>query len=190
MLEPFDVVLLQLEVPLPTVLHTVALAKKLGKIVLMNPAPAPQQFDDKLIDVDVFCPNRSEAERILHKKILNRQDALLAVQSLVKLGAASAIITLGEEGAVVAQAPNKSEWIPACDIVPVDSTAAGDAFMGALAFKLSQRLDLIAAAQFASAAGACAVTVAGAQPSLPTLNEVEAMVRRNLTVDDFSKSPS
>lgn len=171
LIEACDVVLLQLEVPLATVRAAVALAQQLGKRVILNPAPTPANFPEELFHVDLICPNQSEASALLGETIDSVAAAKKAIAKFLSRGARNAIITLGSEGAVIHDG-KAIMWIPPFPITPVDTTAAGDAFAGALAVRWCEGTRLLEAAQFAAAAGAYAATQPGAQPGMPTRDNV------------------
>ncbi len=170
-----EVLLCQLELPLETVLRGIEVAKASGVRVILNPAPMPSVFPAALLHVDLICPNQHEAESLLKTSIQSTDDARVASEELVRLGAKHSVITLGGNGAVVCDG-DRTQWIKPFVTIPVDTTAAGDAFAGAIAVYWSQLGDLFQAARYASAAGAIAVSRAGAQPSLPTRAELEAFL--------------
>jgi ribokinase len=126
--------------------------------------------------IDVIVPNESETERLTGKAIKSQEDARKAGAELLKRGVANAVLTLGESGALLVEGSSTGpafEFIPAFQVRVVDTTAAGDAFVGALATGLGEGLSLASAAQFASAVAALSVTRPGAQPSLPYRPEVD-----------------
>lgn len=172
-LKECDWLVLQLEIPLETVRYAIDIARRLEKQILLNPAPAPMALDASFLQVDLFCPNQTEAESILNTKIVSREDGLSAASALLQRGSKAVVITLGGEGAVIGDSEGV-EWIPAHSVTAVDTTAAGDAFIGALVTRIAQGAELRDACRFATAAAAHAVTVAGAQPSLPTWSQVRA----------------
>jgi ribokinase len=170
MIQSADCVLLQLEVPLSTVEAAVELANKHHVLVILNPAPARPLPTKLLHSIDILTPNETEAA-ILGQNI-NQTDA---VQSVRQLGVKTIIMTLGSKGALLIRDDLQQE-ISTFPIEVVDSTAAGDAFNGALAVALGNGRSLQDAITFANAAGALATTKAGAQQSLPTLAEVEQIL--------------
>lgn len=174
-----DLVMLQLEIPIATVLHAVRLCRKHNVPVILNTAPAPVDFPDELFDVGLICPNQTEAGALLKTSPPTDIDqAFEAARSLLGKGARQAMITLGSLGAVAAtNMPNGKPLIKAIEahrVQAVDTVAAGDAFLGALAYQIAQGTSLMEASLFATAAAAHAVTVHGAQPSLPNLDQVQA----------------
>jgi len=162
---------LQLEVPMPVNQRAVELAHQKNIPVLLNPAPAQQIPLEILRQVDILIPNQ-------HGLLLisNQPDMESAIQSLLGLGVKQLLVTLGEDGALLVSAQER-QHIPAFKVTPVDTTAAGDAFVGALAVALTQGQPLPQAARFASAAAAISVTRPGAQPSLPIRSEVEKFLK-------------
>ena len=172
-----DVVLLQLEVPVEAVTAAAACAR--GTVVL-NPAPAPSApLPAELLDrVDVIVPNQTELATLArHAGIgaIGAVDATTADALARGLPAAAVIVTLGAGGAMVVT-PEQSVHVPAPAVVPVDTTAAGDAFCGALADAMVGGADLVEAARWAVRVGAAATLRPGAQPSLPTRTEVDALL--------------
>jgi ribokinase len=174
-----ELVMLQMEIPLETILHVVRLCRVHNVPVILNTAPAPANFPDELFDVDLICPNQSETACLLHcDPPEDVEQAFEAARGLLAKGARQAVITLGNQGAVAAtKMPNGKPLIQAIDahrVQAIDTVAAGDAFLGALAYRIAQGSALMEACVFASAAAAHAVTIRGAQPSLPNLDQVQA----------------
>ncbi len=167
-----DVALMQLEIPIDTVLAAIQVARDAGTQVILDPAPAPSTLHGGLLDVDVICPNASEAAALLGRDIASVDDAMDASLSLTKLGVAQAIVTLGRDGAVVCDTEGRREHIVSPRVDAVDTTAAGDAFAAALGVRLAERTPLAEAVRFACRAGALAASRPGAQPAMPTREEV------------------
>ncbi|WP_026464584.1 ribokinase [Adhaeribacter aquaticus] len=174
-LDACSFVLLQLEIPMPTVIGTTELANKKGKKVIINPAPATVLPDSLLQDLYLLTPNRTETETITGISITNLPSAQKAAEVLIGKGVQNVIITLGSEGALVAT-NGYSKLIPAKQVVPVDTTAAGDVFNGAIAVALSEGASLEEAALFASKAAAISVTRLGAQASAPYRKEISTSI--------------
>ncbi len=168
-----DILLVQLEIPTESVLAAIDVAKSAGVPVILDPAPMPATISDCLFSVNVVCPNQSETQTMVGKPIVSIDDARASVPALHRRGARSVIITLGDQGAVVSDGES-IEWIEPISITKVDSTAAGDAFAGALAVRMAEGADLFESARFACAAGAIAATRVGAQVAMPTRDEIEA----------------
>lgn len=172
-----DVLLMQLEVPVETVIAAAALAREAGVPVILDPAPAPASVPAKLLNVDLICPNQSEAEALLGKPVDSTEDAVTLIQELTTLGPRQAMITMAEQGAVVFDGETV-ETVPPFEINAVDSTAAGDAFAAGLAVRLAEQATLIDAVKFASAAGALAASGAGAQTAMPTREQIETLLQQ------------
>ncbi|HSF04464.1 MAG TPA: ribokinase [Methylomirabilota bacterium] len=170
-----QVVIGQLETPLDTVAWTLETARRRRALTILNPAPPPDAVLEFLSLVDYLTPNAGEAERLSGVAVRNRIDAAEAAERLRERGAGVAVVTLGEEGAL-AQGPGGLHLAPAFSVTAVDTTAAGDAFNGALAVALAEGRQLAAALSFANATAALACTRRGAQPSLPTRSEVERLL--------------
>jgi len=172
-----DAVVLQLEVPAETVAETIRQARRLGTPAVVDAGPPRQPVDEAVFDADVLTPNEAEAASLLGIPPGSRSIEAMA-RDLLARGPGAVVLKAGADGAVVAEG-NRVEHVPAFPIEPVDTTAAGDAFTAALAVGIVQGMDLPAAARRANAAGALAATRLGAQPSMPTMDEVEAFLARH-----------
>lgn len=170
-----DALLLQLESPLETVIHAAQLARSHGVTVILNPAPARPLPEELLALVDVLVPNESETALLTGMPVGNEDEAAKASAALRKAGVGTVILTLGERGALVAQESGIRVY-PAFAVEPVDTTAAGDAFLAGLSVALAEGRRLDEAVQWANAAGALATTRLGAQTSLPTRRAVEQLL--------------
>jgi len=173
-----DAVLLQLEIPIDTVRHTARLAADAGTRVVLDPAPAPSDPLDRALleQVTYLTPNESEAQRLTGVAVDDESSAKTAAAKLLDAGAQNVIITLGSKGALAA-GPDRTVFIPGHPVEASDSTAAGDAFNGALATALAGGLPLDQAVREACLVGALSVTRLGAQPSLPTADEVRSFAQ-------------
>jgi ribokinase len=170
--ENADAVVLQLETPIETVEHAVAVAFENSVQVILNPAPG-MKLEARLIEkIDCLTPNETEAEILTGIKVTGDDTAVKAGRSLLELGASSVVVTMGKRGAMLVTA-EKNSLIPAFQVNPVDATAAGDAFTGGLAYARAGGRDLEDAIKFANAVAALAVTKMGAQPSMPAREDVE-----------------
>lgn len=168
-------VLLQLETPLPTVLAAAERGRAAGALTILNLAPARKLSATELADIDLLLVNESEAATLLSSsEAAVRRDPQAATEKLVQL-VPQAVLTVGAAGAAWATRNARGRQA-AFPVTPVDTTGAGDAFAGALAVALSEGQDLPAAVRFGSAAGALAVTRAGAQPALPQREAIEEML--------------
>lgn len=163
LLQEADALLLQLEVPMAANERSAAIAAEAGALVILNPAPAPEEpLPRSLLDhVSILVPNETEATAMT-----GESDPAAAVAALHDIGIPTVVLTQGAAGALVAQ-EGRIEHVPAFPVSPLDTTAAGDAFVGGLAVALIDGQSLQESARFAAAAGALAATKAGAQPSLP-----------------------
>jgi ribokinase len=175
-IEGSDVLLLQLEVPLETVQAAVRIASAADVRVVLDPAPAPAGFPAELLQVDLLCPNESEAAAIVGQKVDTIEDAQAAARQLHGRGARHVAITLGEKGTLLFDG-NASHLIEPFPTIVVDTTAAGDAFAGALAVFWAETDDLLEAVRFANAAGAIAASREGAQPGMASRDEIESLWR-------------
>ena len=167
-------ILLQLEIPRETVLYVAQQAHSAGIPIILNPAPASRTDplpDSLLAQIDVLTPNEYEAAALLGLEYHKDSDWAAIADLLLAKGVKAAVITLGKEGCIVANATG-SHHIPALPVTAVDTTAAGDCFTGALAIALAEGRSLEESARFAAQVAAISVTRPGAQPSLPTRSEV------------------
>ena len=176
-----DLLLMQLEVPQEIVVAATQIAREAGVPVILDPAPAPVDISanaqNELLDVDLICPNQSEAAALLGKPVDTIDDAVSLIEELTKTGSKQAIITLAEQGAVVFDGETVQR-IPAFPVDVVDSTAAGDAFAAGLAVRLAEKANLIDAVRFASAAGALAASGTGAQSAMPSREQIETLLEQ------------
>jgi ribokinase len=168
------VLVAQMEVPPEVVLRAVEVAARQGTRALVNLAPTTEVPRELLEKLDPLVVNEHEAAFLLHERVEDVEGALSAAPELLQLGPRSAVITLGREGAVFCDGGSTNhQSAPRVDVV--DTTGAGDAFVGALAARLAQEFPLGEAVAYAVRAGAAAVTKKGAQGALPTPESVEAM---------------
>lgn len=168
------VVLLQLEIPLPAVRRAIELAKQHGAAVVLNPAPAQPLEPELVARSDYLIPNETELRHLAGSG--PEEPVLEMAEALQNKGARSVVVTLGSEGVLVLEGAIRKR-LPALEATVVDTTAAGDAFLGAFAVALVRGHSVYAAAAWGNAAGALAVTRSGAQPSLPKLEELEPLLR-------------
>ena len=171
-----DLLLLQLEIPMPTVLSAARRAKENDIRVILNPAPA-QQFPDKLIaSADFLIPNETELGLLSGLDVKDISSAEQAAQALLQRGAKNVIVTLGSKGALIVNSAQVTH-VDSFKVDVVDTTAAGDAFIGGFATALLQNKSLEDSVRYGCASGALATTKFGAQPSLPTKEEVEEIIK-------------
>jgi ribokinase len=179
-------VILQLEIPLPTVRHAIATCQRLGVFTILDPAPVPPKgLPRALYGVDLLVPNRIEAEMLLDLGAARRRRAARTRKladpkqigiDLLARGPKAVILKLGERGSILLDRNGHIQRIKPFKVRAVDTTAAGDAFSAALAVARAEGRELPQAARFASAAGALACTAFGAQPSLPGREAVDRLV--------------
>lgn len=169
------VVLLQLEIPIKAAVHAARVARELGMSVVLDPAPAADLDEEAWAFADVVTPNESEATALTGIEVNDMTSASKAGEWFIDRGVGHALITLGGQGAVSVHRNGAAELRP-FPAVPVDTTAAGDAFAGTLGAGLAAGVGWDAAVERAMAAGALAVTVPGASPSLPTAHAVTALI--------------
>ncbi len=166
------VLLVQLEIPVGAVMMALSLARKTRVMTILNPAPAQPLSTELLKLVDILTPNEGEA-----CALGGQDDPGEAARVLVKRGARSVIVTRGKEGALLVDGETAPQSFPAFAVDTVDSTAAGDAFNGALACALAFGDQLDKAIAFANAAGALATTKRGAHDSFPSRRDIEQLRR-------------
>jgi len=172
-----DILLMQLETPLATVMRAAEIAAEAGVRVILNPAPAFSLDDSLLSMLSVITPNESEAELLTGIPVNDYPSAKEAAERLLERGVRTAIITLGKQGALL-RAKDLAETIPGFEVTAVDTTAAGDVFNGALAVAIGEGKPLEEAVRFANAAAAVSVTQLGAQPSAPSRTAIEELFSR------------
>ncbi|MCW1245985.1 ribokinase [Pseudomonas sp. SAICEU22] len=173
-LQSADVIICQLEVPDATVGHALKRGRELGKTVILNPAPASRALPAEWYAyVDYLIPNESEAMVLSGLAVDSLETAEAAATQLITAGAGKVIVTLGAQGLMFANG-SSFEHFPAPRVKAVDTTAAGDTFVGGFAAALASGKDEVEAIRFGQVAAALSVTRAGAQPSIPTLLEVQA----------------
>src|SRR6266568_2540167 len=168
-------VLCQLELPMDTINHTLALCAKAGVPVMLDPAPAAPLADPVWSQIAWFTPNETEAAFYLGRDL--KPEA--AAQKLLARGLHGVVLKRGAEGAYVAVQDGGATWVPPFHVEAVDTVAAGDCFNGAFAVALLGGKDPCTAARFASAAAAVSVTRRGAQASMPTRAEVDAFLAKH-----------
>jgi len=166
-----DVLLVQLEIPMETVEAAVRMASRAGVRIVLNPAPAQPLSPDLCRMISVLTPNENEAEVLTGVRVVDDETIEKTASLLMARGVGAAVLTLGARGAYVAEG-GKGEFIPTLKVDPIDSTAAGDVFNGALAVCLGEKQSLRDAVRFANAAAALSVTRLGAQPSAPNRKEI------------------
>lgn len=179
-----DVVLAQLEVPLPSVMAAFEKGKRRGACNVLNPAPAAGKLPDELLRLtDVLAPNQTEAAHLagLESAPLTDEEFLRAARALRSLGPSRVVITAGAKGAFLLDGKEASWMRPPPKVEALDTTGAGDAFCGALAARLAEGAVFADTVRFAVSAGACSVRKSGAQGGLPLRRQIlknQLLVRR------------
>lgn len=171
-----QVLLIQLEIPLPAVREALRLAKARGLMTILNPAPARVLPEEILSLADILTPNEVEAGTLTGSVVQKAGEITRAARDLLQKGAGQVIVTLGEKGACWVR-EDVARAFSSFPVEAEDSTAAGDAFNGALASALAEGKSMEEAILFANAAGALAVTRKGAQESLPTRQEIHQFLQ-------------
>lgn len=171
-----SLVLLQHEIPPETIEYAIDLCPSLSCRVILNPAPIRAVKPETLSHVDFLIPNEIEAEKMSGISIRDGNSASKAARQLRHMGAGVVVITMGDKGALLSHAEGDL-LIPAPSVTAVDTTAAGDAFIGGFAAALARGLDLPQAVAYANCAGGLAVTRFGAQTSIPFGREVDELYK-------------
>ncbi|WP_066503340.1 ribokinase [Abyssisolibacter fermentans] len=168
----YDVALAQLEVEMNLVEKFLIESKRNGKYTILNPAPAKKLSQELINNVDLLIPNETELEILTDIKINNFDDVIRGSKMLLEQGVVEVIVTLGDKGCVYVN-NKKIKQYNAYKVNALDTTAAGDSFIGAIAVGKAQGMDIDEAIQTATKVSAITVTRSGAQSSIPTKKEVE-----------------
>jgi len=171
------VVLIQLEIPLPTVRAAIDLAHRHNARIILDPAPVPKKFPSEMYLVDIISPNAGEAEALTGKLLVEERVAKQVAMEFIERGSKSAVVKLGSRGSLVVTSDGHFFHVPPFKVDVVDSTAAGDAFTAGLGVAYAKGLPLREAVVFANAAGALTCTKFGAQPAIPTALDVQMLMR-------------
>jgi len=172
------VLITQLEQPIPSAQRALQIAREAGVTTILNPAPAAVLEDDMFALCDYLTPNETEMGELAAEKVETIDDARRAGDILLKKGVGSVVATLGEQGALL-HTNDRSEHVPAIDAGPVvETTGAGDAFNGGMAFGLARGLDPLEAVKLGCATAGISVTRPGTAPSMPGMEEVERLLAR------------
>jgi ribokinase len=173
-IERADALSTVLEIPLEAVEAALRLARKAGKLTVLDAGPPRYCPLEILTLADIVSPNETELAELTGEEVRGRVSAREAAEKLLSWGVKTVVLKLGSDGSMLVTA-KKSKHFPACKVDAIDPTAAGDAFTGALTVELASGNDIEHAIRFANYAGALAASRLGAQPSLPTRSEVEAL---------------
>ncbi len=172
-----EFILLQLEIPLEVNKYAIEKSLELGKKVILDPAPAIKLDEFFYKNVYIITPNETEASIITNVEVKSIDNAKKAAEKLYKLGTKNVIITLGEKGVLLFNEKGE-KYIPPLKVEVKDTTAAGDAFTGSLAFWLLKGYEIEKAVELSNVVGALSTTKIGAQPSLPNLESVENFLEK------------
>ncbi|ACZ10465.1 Ribokinase [Sebaldella termitidis] len=172
LIDKADIVILQQEIPMETVEYALELAAEKGKITILNPAPAVKISEKVLAATDFLILNETELEIISGKESIPETEYIYTINELRNKGAKNIILTLGEKGGMYTEGEEIKEY-KALKVTAVDTTAAGDSFIGAFALKLAENAGVSDALEFAVGVSALTVTRSGAQQSLPTQEELK-----------------
>ena len=176
-MEGADALMLQLETPPEVSLAAARHARSLGVRVVWDPAPAAEMPDEGYGVADFLTPNETEAAELTGIRVTDVSSAQLAAEALLARGTGAAIVKMGYQG-VFGATRSERHYVPPMSVDAVDSVAAGDAFAAGLTVALCEGKSLIEALRFGAAAGALAVTKAGAQDAMPYRREVEGLLAR------------
>ena len=166
-----DILLMQLEIPVPAVLEAAKISHEAGKTVVLNPAPAIDLPEEIFKHISLFIPNENELEKYSGVKVFDAPSAAKAAKALMDKGVGDIIVTMGSKGSMICQGEETS-FVTARKVEAVDTTGAGDCYCGALCVALSEGLSLKEAAEFATKAAAVSVQRPGAQNAMPYRNEI------------------
>lgn len=172
-IESCDIIVMQMEIPVEVICYVKTLAKQLGKIVILDPAPAKADFPDELWkDVDYIKPNETELGILTHQSIDSVESAKEGAEKMLEKGVKHVLVSLGSEGCLFVTG-EETHFYPAHKVKAVDTTAAGDSFTAAFALAISQGKSHEEAIAFGQKVAAIVVTRKGAQTSIPTMGEIE-----------------
>jgi ribokinase len=170
------IVISQLEIAEETIIAAFRIAHEAGVMTILNPSPARPISQDLMSLTDILIPNETESEMLSGVSVQGAQGAEEAARLLLEKGVQKVIMTLGSDGALLFS-EQKTEYFPGIKVEVMDTTGAGDAFLGSLAYALSIKMDLPGSIRFANTAAALSVTKAGTQMSFPTIVDVEEFIK-------------
>ncbi len=178
LIQAANALIVQLETPIPTVAAAIRIAQRHGVLTVLDPAPAPAgRLPEELVAVDILSPNQTEAEALTGIVVHDWVTAEAAARDLQRQGARDVVLKMGSLGALVCSRDGAVQRVAACQVAVVDTTAAGDAFTAAMTVARCEGQSLADAAQMGCVAGSLACTRFGAQPAMPTRDEVNALRR-------------
>ncbi len=169
-----QIVVCQWECPLATTLAALRIGREEGVMTIFNPAPARAQLPLEAYQLsDIFCPNESETELLTNQPVASLAQAEAAARSLLARGARQVVLTLGERGSLLV-GKAETKYVPAPQVKAIDTTGAGDAFVGSLSYFLALGIPLAEAMQRANQIAALSVQRSGTQSSFPMAAELPA----------------
>lgn len=177
LIDQANILLLQNEIPWEVNLRAMEEANRRGVYTMLNPAPAREITDDVLAMVDLLIVNETEMAMITGMPVDDTDQVNAGLRQLIERGAREVILTMGDKGVLYGDAEGTTVHVPAFHVSPVDTTAAGDTFIGALAAVFREPLALEQKLTFAAAAAAIAVTRKGASQSIPRREEIEQLMQ-------------
>lgn len=176
-LKKCSLIVLQLEIPLPTIYHAIEFGNENGIPVILNPAPARKDLDFEYVcKSDFFIPNESELEILTGMPVENEEQIQEAAMVLIEKGLKNVIVTMGSRG-VMWVTKEKIQTVDSHKVAAIDTTGAGDAFIGCFAHYFVQNGDVLNAIKMATAFAALSVTKRGTQTSYPNIDEVEQFLK-------------
>ncbi|MGN0201278.1 MAG: ribokinase [Candidatus Cryptobacteroides sp.] len=178
LLESCDILLMQLEIPVPAVLEAARTASEAGALVVLNPAPYCELPEEIFRYVSLFIPNMTELSSFSGIPVTDEASAVEAAGILFGKGVGRIIVTMGSCGSLIV-GKEGHEFVPAMKVAAVDTTGAGDTYCGALCVALAEGKSLPEAARFATASSAISVTKMGAQTAIPTRAEIDSFLKEN-----------
>ena len=178
LLQSCDILLMQLEIPIPAVVEAARIASAAGATVVLNPAPYCELPEEVFRHVSLFIPNRTELSSFSGVEVSDVESAVRAAGVLFGKGVGKMIVTMGSRGSLIVE-KDGHEFIPALKVDAVDTTGAGDTYCGALCVALAEGKTLPEAARFATASSAISVTKMGAQTAIPSRAEIDAFLKSN-----------
>lgn len=170
--ENSKIVLFQFEIPLETVKNGLKVARKLGKITVLNPAPAYDLDDEIIENIDILIPNEYELEKISKVNITSNSSLLEAANVIIKKGVKELIVTLGSKGVLYVN-KNEYKFYEPFKVKAIDTTAAGDSFIGGFLSSYAKDKDMDKSIELGQKAAALAIQKIGAQSSIPTMDEIK-----------------
>lgn len=174
---PETIVVFQLEIPLETIFYAIDLCREKGAYIILNGAPAAAVPEETLKKLDLFIVNEVEASFYGSTQITSKEKAEEEIVRMTDRLGAACIFTLGKAGSVVSSG-GRTEFVPSKKVQAVESTGAGDSFIGGLCYGLVHEMDIFEASQFATCCSAKTVCKTGGQPAMPTLEEVMEIYTR------------